>query len=129
MNAGATSVSQNSAFVVVVVRILLLKGRTVPQDKRIRDFRERSGTQSRKSFVEGLAFLLDQEVWPGFGHFREGGSRAPVAQACHSSYSGGRDQEVRGSKPAWKIVPKILKNKNKKNFTYKGWWSGSRCRS
>jgi hypothetical protein len=28
------------------------------------------------------------------------GSRAPVAHICNPSYSGGRDQEDRGSKPA-----------------------------
>jgi hypothetical protein len=27
--------------------------------------------------------------------------QVPVAHACNSSYSGGRDQEDRGSKPAW----------------------------
>jgi hypothetical protein len=27
--------------------------------------------------------------------------QAPVAHACNPSYSGGRDQEDRGSKPAW----------------------------
>jgi hypothetical protein len=27
--------------------------------------------------------------------------RVPVAQACYPSYSGGRDQEDRDSKPAW----------------------------
>jgi hypothetical protein len=29
------------------------------------------------------------------------GSQVLVAHACNPSYSGGRDQEDRGSKPAW----------------------------
>jgi hypothetical protein len=28
-------------------------------------------------------------------------SQAPVAHACNPNYSGGRDQEALGSKPAW----------------------------
>jgi hypothetical protein len=45
-------------------------------------------------------------------------SWALVAQACNPSYSGGRDQEDRGLKPAWA----------KKLVTKEGWWSASRCR-
>jgi hypothetical protein len=32
---------------------------------------------------------------------QQGGKPAPVAHSCNPSYSGGRDQEDRGSKPAW----------------------------
>jgi hypothetical protein len=50
----------------------------------------------------------------------------PVAHACDPSYSGGRDEEDRGSKPAWanSLGDPILKNP----ITKKDWWSGSRCR-
>jgi hypothetical protein len=51
-------------------------------------------------------------------------SQVPVAYACNPSYSGGRDQEDRGSKPAWTNSSWDLK----KTITKKGWWSGSRCR-
>jgi hypothetical protein len=34
-----------------------------------------------------------------------------VAYACNPSYSGGRDQEDHGSKPAWQIVYKTLSRK------------------
>jgi hypothetical protein len=34
-----------------------------------------------------------------------------VAHACNPSYSGGRDQEDPGSKPAWAIVGKTLSRK------------------
>jgi hypothetical protein len=44
--------------------------------------------------------------------------RAPVAQACNPSYSGGRDQEDRHLKPAWQIVHETLSHK-KKHFTPK----------
>jgi hypothetical protein len=49
-----------------------------------------------------------------------------VAHTCNPSYSGGRDQEDCGSKPAWanSLWDLILK----KPFTEKGWWNGSRCR-
>jgi hypothetical protein len=49
-----------------------------------------------------------------------------VAHACNPSYSGGRDQEDQGSKPAQanSLWDPILK----KPITKKGWWSGSRCR-
>jgi hypothetical protein len=49
------------------------------------------------------------------------------AHACNPSYSGGRNQEDHGSKPAQanSSPDPILK----KLITKKGWWSGSRCRS
>jgi hypothetical protein len=52
--------------------------------------------------------------------------QALVAPTCNPSYSGGRDQEAQGSKPAWKNnsrdpISKILIMK-------RDWWSGSRCR-
>jgi hypothetical protein len=47
-----------------------------------------------------------------------------VAHACNPSYSGGRDQEDRGLKPAWGNRPYL----EKKSFTKEGWWSDSRCR-
>jgi hypothetical protein len=50
-----------------------------------------------------------------------------VAHTHNPSYSGGRDQEDHGSKPAWanSFWDCILKNLVIK----KGLWSGSRCRS
>jgi hypothetical protein len=42
---------------------------------------------------------------------RENRSQVPVAQACNPSYSGGRDQEDRGSKPAWPYLEKPLHKK------------------
>jgi hypothetical protein len=49
----------------------------------------------------------------------------PVAHACNPSYSEGKDQEDRSSKPAWVNTSSapILK----KTITKKGWWSGSTC--
>jgi hypothetical protein len=54
-------------------------------------------------------------------------SQVPVAHACNSSNSGGRDQEDRGLKPA---PGKQFKRPyiQKKPITEKGWWSGSRGR-
>jgi hypothetical protein len=51
---------------------------------------------------------------------------ALVASACNPSYSGGRNQEDRVSKPAGANSSQdpILK----KPIRQKGWWSGSRCR-
>jgi hypothetical protein len=54
-------------------------------------------------------------------------SQAPVAHTCNPRYSGGRDQEDQGSKPAQQIVNETLSWK--KLITKKGWWSGSRCRT
>jgi hypothetical protein len=53
---------------------------------------------------------------------------ARVAVACNPSYSGGRDQEERGSKPA---PAKQFGNHLSRKKTLpqkKGWWSGSRGR-
>jgi hypothetical protein len=49
-----------------------------------------------------------------------------VAHACNPSYSGGRDQEDHGLKPARanSFRDPILR----KPITKKGWWSGSRFR-
>jgi hypothetical protein len=55
-------------------------------------------------------------------------SRVLVAQACNPSYSGGRDQKDRGSKPAWANSsqdPILIKPFTKKKKIY-SWWSGSR---
>jgi hypothetical protein len=54
----------------------------------------------------------------------------PVAHACNPSYSGGRNQEDRGSKPSWanSLQDCILKIE-KKGKKKKDWWSGSRCRA
>jgi hypothetical protein len=52
------------------------------------------------------------------------GSWVPVAQACNPSYSGGRDQEDHGLKPAQ--VNSSQDPISKKNHHKKGWWSGSR---
>jgi hypothetical protein len=51
-------------------------------------------------------------------------SQVPVAHACNPSYSGGRDQEDHGLKPAKanSLQDPIVKNPSQK----KGWWSGSR---
>jgi hypothetical protein len=53
-------------------------------------------------------------------------SRELVAYVCNPGYSGGRDQEDPGSKPAGQIVPHDTISKNP--LQKKGWWSGSRCR-
>jgi hypothetical protein len=52
--------------------------------------------------------------------------KKPGAHACNSSYSGGKDQEDLGLKPAWVNSSRdpILKNPSQKY----GWWSGSSCR-
>jgi hypothetical protein len=42
-------------------------------------------------------------------------SQAPVAHTCNPSYSGGRDQEDHGSKPAW--VNSFQDPISKKDFT------------
>jgi hypothetical protein len=34
-------------------------------------------------------------------YWKKKSSQVPVAHACNPSYSGGRDQEDLGSKPAW----------------------------
>jgi hypothetical protein len=49
-----------------------------------------------------------------------------VAHACNPSYSGGRDQEARGSKPAQ--ANNSRDPISKKPVTRKDWWSGSKCR-
>jgi hypothetical protein len=49
-----------------------------------------------------------------------------VAHACHPSYSGGRDQEDHGSKPAQVHSSQDLILK--KPITKKGWWIGLRCK-
>jgi hypothetical protein len=46
-----------------------------------------------------------------------------VAHTCHPSYSGSRDQEDCGSKPAWGNSSRD--RISKKPFTKNGWWSGS----
>jgi hypothetical protein len=53
--------------------------------------------------------------------------QAPVAHPCNPSYSGGRDQEDRCSKPdqANSLQDSILKVPK----TEKGWWSGSKGRA
>jgi hypothetical protein len=45
-----------------------------------------------------------------------------VAHACNPSYSGGRDQEGHGSKPAWANISRDPISK--KPFTKKGWQNG-----
>jgi hypothetical protein len=49
-------------------------------------------------------------------------SQTPVAHACNTSYSGGRDQENHGSKPARANSTTTLskKKKKKKNLHKKG---------
>jgi hypothetical protein len=49
--------------------------------------------------------------------------RTPVAHACNPSYSVGRDQEDRGSKPAWANSSGDPISKKKKKITKKGWCS------
>jgi hypothetical protein len=51
---------------------------------------------------------------------------APVTHACNPSFSGGRNQEDRGSKPAQ--VNSLWDPISKKPFIKKGWWSGSMSR-
>jgi hypothetical protein len=52
--------------------------------------------------------------------------QAQVAHAYHPSYSGGRDREDNGSKPAWanSSPDPILR----KPIEKKGWQSDSKCR-
>jgi hypothetical protein len=45
-----------------------------------------------------------------------------VAHAYNPSYSGGREQEDHGLKPAWANRSRDPTSKKKKK---KGWWSGS----
>jgi hypothetical protein len=48
------------------------------------------------------------------------------AHTCNPGFSGGRDQEDHGSKPAW---ANSSQDPNlKKPITKKWWWSDSRCR-
>jgi hypothetical protein len=47
-----------------------------------------------------------------------------MVYTCNPSYSGGKDQEDRGSKPA--LGKQFVRPYLKKPFTKKGWWSGSR---
>jgi hypothetical protein len=54
-------------------------------------------------------------------------SRAPVPHTCNPSYSGGRDQEDQGLKPAQANSSQDSISK-KDPSQKKGWWSGSRCR-
>jgi hypothetical protein len=49
---------------------------------------------------------------------------AAMVYASNPSYSGGRDQEDHGSKPA--LANSLQDPLLKKPFTKKGWWSGSR---
>jgi hypothetical protein len=61
--------------------------------------------------------------------FKNLNCQAPAAHACNPSYSGGRDQEDHGSKPAW--ANSFWDPTSKKPITHthkKGWWSDSRCR-
>jgi hypothetical protein len=51
---------------------------------------------------------------------------ALVAHVCNPSYSGGRDQEDRSSKPA--RANNSARPYLEKSFTKKGWWSDSRWR-
>jgi hypothetical protein len=53
-------------------------------------------------------------------------ARHPVTHTCNSSYSGDRDQEDCGSKPA--RANSLRDPISKKSITKKGCWSGSRCR-
>jgi hypothetical protein len=50
----------------------------------------------------------------------------PVAHTYNPSYSGGRDQEDHGLKPAQANISRdpVLKIP----IIKKGWWSGSRCK-
>jgi hypothetical protein len=57
---------------------------------------------------------------------KKSGCQAPVAHTCNPSYSGGRDQEDRYSKPAW--AKSLRDSISKKLFIKKDWWSDSRCR-
>jgi hypothetical protein len=53
-------------------------------------------------------------------------SQALAAHTCNPSYSGSRDEEDPGLKPA---QPNSSQDPiSKKSITEKGWWNGSRCR-
>jgi hypothetical protein len=54
------------------------------------------------------------------------GGQVPMAHTCNLNYSGCRDQENQGSKPAQ--VSSSQDPISKKPFTEKGWWNGSRSR-
>jgi hypothetical protein len=49
-----------------------------------------------------------------------------VAHTCDPGYSGGRDQEDHGLKPAQ--ANSCRDPISKRPITKKGWWNGSRCR-
>jgi hypothetical protein len=57
---------------------------------------------------------------------RERESQVPVSHAYNPNCSGGSDQEDSGLKPARTNTSKTLSQK--KSFTKKDWWGGSRCR-
>jgi hypothetical protein len=75
--------------------------------------------EAERSQVQGQPKLYRELV-------KNQNSWALLAHACNPSYSGGRDQEDQGSKPAWanSLGDPILK----KTITKKGWWSASRYR-
>jgi hypothetical protein len=76
----------------------------------------------------GITFLVHQRwvdkekvvTLTGLDQAKKVSGQVPLAHACNPSFSGGRDQEVGGSKSAWEDP--ILK----KPITKKSWWSGSR---
>jgi hypothetical protein len=51
----------------------------------------------------------------------------PLTHTCNPTYSGGRDQEDRSSKPTWASSSQDPISKKKK-ITKKDLWSDSRCR-
>jgi hypothetical protein len=55
-------------------------------------------------------------------HCQSWSQPAPLAHACNASYLGGRDQEDRGSKPAWTLSQKYPIQK-------RAWPSGSSSRA
>jgi hypothetical protein len=53
------------------------------------------------SRVLGQLGLHIETLFQKYKKAKQSQGQAPVAHACNPSYSGGRDQEDQGSKPAW----------------------------
>jgi hypothetical protein len=65
---------------------------------------------------EAVLLMLRGCIYIKYKNKRKSSCWAPVAQAYNPSYSGGRDQEDRGSKPAWanSLQDPISKNPSQK---------------
>jgi hypothetical protein len=66
----------------------------------VRCYRDKNKNKKNMEGCPPRVFLLVGEALIKYSTTRTHGSWAPVAHTCNPSYSGGRDQEDRGSKPA-----------------------------